>query len=252
MKSKQNVSYFPVSGVEQMLLLRVREADLSGRVDGLLAMLDQIAEANLSAADLDQAIQLLAESRQGEGMDARFDNLEARLKERIERGLTEIEGRLSKRMAADVATTSPSPAETRDVSGQPTPLAPSTDPSPSMQGTPRASSDGGVPKEASIAFRVGSELLWATSAAQFYVAVWRWLFENDRARLADLPIRSGKKRFVVAAAPVHPSGKDFTRAEEPVPGVFIEVNLSRNDIIRRSKKYLAQFGTSFEVVVGDG
>ncbi len=124
--------------------------------------------------------------------------------------------------------------------------------SPSPADAQPGSSDGGVPKEASIAFRVGSELLWATSAAQFYVTVWRWLFEHKRARTADLPIQSGKKRFVAAATPVHPSGKDFTRAEEPVPGVFIEVNLSRNDIIRRSKKYLAQFGADFEVVVGDG
>ncbi len=104
MKAKTNVSYFPVSTDEQVLLLRVREPDLAGRADDILAMLAQIAEAKLTPAELDQAVQLLAESRQGEGLDARFDNLEARLKERIERGLAEIEGRLSKRLAGDAPT----------------------------------------------------------------------------------------------------------------------------------------------------
>ena len=242
MKPKKNVSYFPVSATEQALLLRVREADLVGRADDLLAMLDQIAEASLTPAELDQAVQLLAESRQGEGLDARFDNLEARLKERIERGLAEIEGRLSKRLGGSTPT--PEPAPPVSVPSDP-PLTPPTPAPP----TP-AQDNGGVPKEASVAFRVGSDLVWGTSAAQFYVALWRWLFEHGSAKPGDLPIQGGKKRYVVAASAVHPSGKEFTRAEEPVPGVFVEVNLSRGDIIRRAKKYLGQFGVAFEVVVG--
>jgi hypothetical protein len=238
MKPRNSVSYFPVSAAEQALLLRVREADLTGRTDDLLAMLDQIAESGLTPADLDQAVQLLNESRQGEGLDARFDNLEARLKERIERGLAEIEGRLSKRLAepsTPPAPTSPTPAPVVQAPLQPTPTAADAD---------------AVPKEASVAFRIGADLVWGPSAAQFYSAVWRWLFEHDRVGPGDLPIQGGKKRYVVSHTAVHPSGNEFTRAEEPVPGVFIEVNLSRDDIIRRAKKYLAQFGVPFEVVVG--
>jgi hypothetical protein len=240
MKAKKNVSYFPVSAVEQALLLRVREPDLEGRADDLLPMLDQIAEARLTPADLDQAIQLLSESRQGEGLDARFDNLEARLKERIERGLSEIEGRLSKRFGGESSTMEPAPPESSRTSVTEliaTPQAP-------VLGNP------GIPAEASVAFRIGSDLVWGASAAQFYIAVWRWLFEHGRVQPGDLPIQGGKKRYVVAASPVHPSGKDFTSAGEPVPGVFVEANLSRGDIIRRAKKYLGQFGVAFEVVVG--
>jgi hypothetical protein len=36
------------------------------------------------------------------------------------------------------------------------------------------------------------------------------------------------------------SGKEFYRAEEPVKGVFLEVNLSRGDILRRAKKYFSE------------
>jgi hypothetical protein len=237
MKAKKNVSYFPVSAAEQAILLRVREADFVDRADDLLAMLDQLAEARLTPADLDQAVQLLAESRQGEGLEVRFDNLEARLKERIERGLAEIEGRLSKRLGGGAETVEPTPMPVPEVE------LPADPPK-----TPEDS--GGVPKEASVAFRVGSDLVWGESAAQFYVAVWRWLFEHGRAKPSDLPIQGGKKRYVVATEPVHPSGKDFTRSEQPVPGVFVEVNLSRGDIIRRAKKYLGQFGVAFEAVVG--
>ena len=236
MKPKKNVSYFPVSATEQALLLRVRQADFAGRADDLLAMLDHIAEAKLTAAELDQAVQLLAESRQGEELDARFGNLEARLKERIERGLVEIEGRLSKWLGGENATlelAAPAPVVPR----------PPTPPAPELE-------NGAIPEEASVAFRVGSDLVWGTSASQFYVSMWRWLFEHGRANVGGLPIQGGKRRYVAATSPVHPSGKDFTRAEEPVPGVFVEVNLSRGDIIRRAKKYLGQFGVAFEVVVG--
>lgn len=239
MKAKKNVSYFPVSAAEQALLLRVREADLVDRTDDVLAMLDQLAEARLTPADLDQAVQLLAESRQGEGLDARFDNLEARLKERIERGLAEIEGRLSKRLGGGAEAAEPASTS-----------VPEVEPPADTPKTPEGNDNGGVPKEASVAFRVGSDLVWGESAAQFYVAVWRWLFEHGHANQSDLPIQGGKKRYVVATAPVHPSGNDFTRAEQPVPGVFVEVNLSRGDIIRRSKRFLGQFGVPFEVVVG--
>ena len=242
MKPKKNVSYFPVNTSEQSLLLRVRESDLAGRADELVEMLGQIAEVRLTPADLEQAIQLLLESRQGEGLEARFDNLEGRLKGRIEKGLTEIEGRLSKWLTG--ATLSAEP---------PTPTPEPSMKSPSRQpgaGAPTPAEGTGVPTEASLAFRIGPELVWGPSAAQFYVAMWRWLFEHGRIKLADMPIRSGRTRYAVAAEPVHPSGKEFTRSAVAVPGAYVEVNLSREDIVRRAKKYLGQRGVLFDVIVG--
>ncbi len=232
MKPKNSVSYFPVDSSEQALLLRVREADFVGRLPVLLEMVDLLAEAELNPADLDQAIRLLEASRQGEGMEARFDNLEGRLKERIEKGLAEIEGRLSKRLASDA----PSVVE---VPKKPAKL-------PVMVSTPPPE----LPKEATMAVRIGSDLVWGISAAQFYVALWRWLFEHGQVSAADLPIQSGRTRFTVAATPKHPSGKDFTRPEEAVPGAFVEVNLSRADILRRARKHLGLYGVAHEVVVG--
>lgn len=238
MKPRKNVSYFPVNSSEQALLLRVREPDLGDRVDELVEMLDQIADAHLSAADLELAIQLLVASRQGEALDGRFDNLEARLRERIEKGLSEIEGRLSRRLA-DPAT---------DEAARVT--VPATTPPPAEPRRQREEAVHEVPKEASVAFRVGRDLVWGPSAAQFYVAIWRWLFEHRHVQIDDLPIQGGKERFVVATSPVHPSGKPFTRADQPTPGVFLEVNLSRQDILRRAQRYLTDRGVSFEIVVG--
>lgn len=245
MKSKKNVSYFPVDASEQDILLRLREGDLSARLADVREILDLVAEAKSSPADVEQALRLLDESRQGEGIEARFDNLEARLAARIARGLEEIEGRLSKHfggtMTPDVAAVVSQPAPQEH-------SLPPAKPPPTIVASSRVDV---VPKDANLAFRIGTEIVSGESAAQFYVAVWRWLFAHARVGLADLPIgTSGKKRYEVAATAVHPSGKDFYRAEQPVPGAFLEVNLSRGDIVRRAKKYLTQYGAHFEVIVG--
>ncbi len=241
MKSKKTVSFFPVSVSEQALLLRVREPDLAGRVSELVDMLDQIAEAKLTQADLEQAIQAFLVNSQGEGLEARFDNLDGRLKERIAKGLAEVEGRLSKRLDGGMETV---PEES------PVPTGEQPEKPPVVGGASSVDNDG-VPKEASVAFRIGPDLIWGASASKFYGEVWRYLFQKGCASTSDLPIPSGKKRYVVANEPIHPTGKEFTRTSEPVPGVFIEVNLARGDIIRRSKKFLKHYGVAFEVVVGD-
>ena len=242
MKPKKDVLYFPVSISEHELLLRVRMPDLIDRADDLVDMVDQIARERLTPAELDQAIQAYVESRKGEGLDARFDNLEGRLKERIEKGLAEIEGRLSKRQpGAAPASESPTPEDKSSA----THSAAQAGPAASAQ-----NADGSVPREASLAFRIGPDLVWGPSAAQFYVAVWRWLFEHGHVTHADMPIQGGKSRYAVASSPVHPSGKRFTRSEEAVPGAFVELNMSRADIIRRAKKYLSLYGVAYSVAVG--
>jgi len=252
MKTKKNVSYFPVTASEQTLLTRVREADLSDRLEDVLAMLNQIAEAALTPATLDQAVQLLSESRQGEGLEARFENLGGRLQERIERGLAEIEGRLSKRF--DGATSPqlvahPASATTGSAPSASAPVAPS--PVPRETSRPvRSTRRSSVPRAASVAFQIGPDLVWGTSASKFYIEVWRWMLEQGRVNLSDLPIKSGSKRYVIATTPIHQSGKPFLLAKEPAPGVFVEAHLSRADIIHRAKRYLEQFGVEYEVVVG--
>jgi hypothetical protein len=243
MKLKKNVSYFPVQDAEQDVLLRLRESDLSGRIADVLNILDLIAETGATPADVEQALHVLEASRQGEGLKARFDNLEARLNARIEKGLEEIEGRLSKHFAGAASVTAhdavldSSPSAHSEL-----PLAASAVPQSEVPS---------VPPDANLAVRIGDEVVWAESAAQFYVAVWRWLFEHGKVRITDLPIATaGKKRHEVATTPVHPSGKEFYRAEAPVPGAYVEVNLSRSDIVRRAKKYLTLYGVDHELVVG--
>lgn len=248
MKPKNSVSYFPITVAEQALLLRTREADLAERTDDLLVMLGLIAEASLSSADLEQAIQLLVASRQGEALDARFGNLEARLRERIERGLTEIEGRLSRRMSGDGAE---APAPAKPARTEPPVVAAAPAAAASVAPASPSSQADSVPAEASLAFRIRGELVWGKTAAQFYVAVWRWLFEHGVLTVADLPIPSGKSRYAVAAEPVHPSGKEFTAKAQPVQGVWAETNLSRADIIAKAKKALGDRQVEFELVVGE-
>lgn len=242
MKPK-STAYFPVTPDEQAILLRLREADLQTAQAEVLAMLDLLAETKVTAGDLEQAISLLVASRQSEGLDARFANLEARLRERVERALVELEGRLSRRLTTEVR-----PERSPTVASPTTPAAPApAAPTPAAE-TPQTTS---VPPDASVAFRIDGEMVAAPKAAQFYVAVWRWLFDHGKAQLSDLPIQAGKKRFVIARSAVHPTGQAFTRAVQAVPGAFVEVNLSRADIIGKAKKHLTHYGVPFDVVVGD-
>lgn len=47
------------------------------------------------------------------------------------------------------------------------------------------------------------------------------------------------------------AGRKFYRAEQPVTGAFLEVNLSRDNIVRRAKKYLGEYRVDYDVLVGD-
>jgi hypothetical protein len=231
MKSTK-VAYFPVLPAEQAILERLRQRDLVGRLDDVLGILDLVAEGHATPADVEQALTLYEETRELAPLDGRFDNLEGRLVDRIEKGLAEIEGRLARRLAGD---------------GDPSSVVPSKLPARTRSEDPVSSE---VPEGANLAFRIAGDLVWGSSASAFYTAVWAWLFDHGKVTAADLPIQGrGKKRYVVAADPVHPSGKDFYRAEE-VHGAYIEVNLSRKDIIRRARHYLTLYDVPFEVVVG--
>ncbi len=237
MKSPK-LAYFPVLPEEQAVLERLRMPDLAGRRTELVAMLDLLAEGGLGAADLEQAITLLAESRRSEALDARFQNLEARLSERIEKGLAEIEGRLSKHLVAPVDAPTGAPAK------PPSPAVAKVPPPPPPK--PKATE---VPPNANLAFRIAGELVWGPSAAQFYKAVWQWLFDNGHVTSNDLPISGGKQRYVIATTPVHPNGKPFFQPQK-FGDAYIELNMSRENIAARAAKQLQLRNIPFEVLVG--
>lgn len=240
MKTQANVSYFPVTEPERALLLRVREADLARRIGELLEMVGQIAEMKLSPADLDTALQLLTASRQGDALAARFENLEARLKDRIERGLAEMEGRFLRRLDSDALHLAGQSLEPATVKSELQALS-------SLPVQPEAWE---LPPEASVAFMVDGKLIWGKTAASFYVSVWKWLFDHNRVSINDLPIQSGRTRYAVAREPFHGSGTNFFSGHEVIPGVWVEAHMSRADAIRRAAKYLTNSGVSFEVIIG--
>ena len=235
MTSKTKVAYFPVIEEEQAILERIRRKDLAARRHDVLNLLDILAEAGTAPADLEQALVLLEAARSSEGLDARFENLEARLARRLEDGLAEIEGRLAKSAAAG--------------GGEPRVPGPQPPPPPRPPGRPPTSKPA-VPENANLAFVVAGELVWGTSGTKFYQGIWKWLIEHGHLSAADLPVGATKKRFMAAATPVHPTGKDFFLAKEVVQGLWIETNLSRGDMVRKAKKLLTMKKVPFEVLVG--
>lgn len=235
------VAYFPVLPTEQALLERLRQPDLRDRHEALLEILALVAEHDLSPADLDKAITLLQESETADALDARLDNLEARMRAELQQAVADLHARLQgdQDPQAEAVPRPPAP-EAR------TPERPTPPPAEPLSPAP----DTSIPEEASLAFSIDGDLVWGPSAAQFYVEVWRWLFDHRHLSLADLPYRGrGKKRYMAAVEPVHPTGKPFYRGIE-VHGAYVEVNLSRKDIVRRAHALLTHAGVPFEVIVG--
>jgi len=230
MTSKTKVAYFPVLEEEQAILDRVRKKDLRSRLPEVFDLLEILAEAGTTPADLEQALILLEAERSSEGLDARFENMEARLRQHLDDGLAAIEGRLTK-------STAP-----REEPQRP----PAPPPPPPRRPAPRPV----VPEDANLAFVVDGELVWGTSGTKFYQGVWRWLIEHGHLSARDLPVGVTKKRYLAAATPAHPTGKDFRIAKQIVPGFWIETNLSRGDMVRKAKKLLATNDVPFEVLVG--
>jgi hypothetical protein len=244
MKPAKKYAYFPVLEKEQAILERIRNPDLSGRLDEIPAMLDLLADAKLSSADLVKAIDLLEHSRQGADLESRFKDLEQGIDQRLEKGLAEIEGRLARLIGRETAFNPLKSGETVPLTGP----SPALQPQPSPPGTP--TDVGHAHNVAKLAFRIGGEVVSGPNASKCYISVWRWLFEHGHVKITDLPIGTpGKKRYLVAVSPVHPTGKEFRRAEQPVPGAFLECNLSRPDIVRYSKKYLDYYGVTYEVLL---
>ena len=67
---------------------------------------------------------------------------------------------------------------------------------------------------------------------------------------ADLPLQSGKKRYILATEPVHPTGNAFHVSKQILPGVYLETNISRGNIVARISKLLRQRDIPFKVLVG--
>jgi hypothetical protein len=109
-----------------------------------------------------------------------------------------------------------------------------------------------VPRDANIAFRIAGDLVWGPTARQFYIAVWRWLLAHGRVDLDQLPIRTGNKRYHLAAEPTHPTGRPFFSPAELSPGLYLETHMSRANALSYAVRHLNDYGVAFEIVVGEG
>lgn len=234
MKPKQKVAYFPVLPSEQAILERIREPDLRANADEVLAMLDLIAEAGVSVRELESALADFEATQDEAGLDARFEALEARLVARVQRSLAEAEGRLSRRVAGEVDAVDSK--ESRPA------IAP-----PNSAVEPQPSAD--IESKTAVAVRVAGELIQGPSVAAFYRKFWVWMFDRGHLSETDLPIPSSKQRHLVAAEPVHPSGKAFFVTFEHA-GAFIEMNIGRARAVAAVRKVLDAAQLEHEVLVG--
>jgi hypothetical protein len=237
MKSKKNVIYFPVTSEEQAVLARIREPDLCDRLDALLDVLDHVAEGGVSAREWASALEVVRSAEATPTLEAKFQALEAKL-------VAAIESRLLPTVS------SCQPPEVRDappVVGSGEDHATTT----SRSGNPAGEASENPLQDASIAFRIEGEVVTGATAAAFYAGVWTWLWDHRRVREAELPIKTGSRRFAVAHQPIHPTGLAFSAGREFRPGIWVETHMSRRDVLRRAQKLLSDRGVAFQILLGD-
>jgi len=74
------------------------------------------------------------------------------------------------------------------------------------------------------------------------IAFVRFLIEHGYLTEADLPVKSGWKRYLINTEPVHQQDDEMAQGEEVVDGVFLETKYSREDIQKKIKELGERFG----------
>ena len=70
-----------------------------------------------------------------------------------------------------------------------------------------------------------------------------WLWSRERLTERDVPIESSKKRYIVSAEPVHPSGNPFSQRVIVADTPFVyEGNISARAAVSNAKKLLSRCG----------
>lgn len=88
------------------------------------------------------------------------------------------------------------------------------------------------------------ETLVGEKVPSFFKAVFDYAFKRKPGVLS-LPYATGKKRYLLAEAPVHPSGSSFVSPKEYQHGertLFFEANVSRKQAVAHAIKFLNSLG----------
>lgn len=81
-----------------------------------------------------------------------------------------------------------------------------------------------------------------STATDDYVNFVRFLFDENHITTDDLPIESGRIRYILNTEEVHKNGSEMYNPKEPVDGVFLETHQNTEDKKRRITQLGERFG----------
>lgn len=76
-------------------------------------------------------------------------------------------------------------------------------------------------------------VLWMTA---------EWLINQGKLSADDMPVKAGKKRYLVNTDARHPTGRLFISPKELPNGLFIELNYSADRVVAMARKLLEWAG----------
>lgn len=102
-------------------------------------------------------------------------------------------------------------------------------------------------KRTLIEFYINNQRFETKNIPEMYKQALVYLVDNRLLEQVSLPVATGEKRYILAAEPVHPSGKPFLAPVE-YNGYFMEAHNNRVAAIAQLKKLVESVGCTFSEV----
>ena len=108
--------------------------------------------------------------------------------------------------------------------------------------TPPSTLSGRIPRQRGITVQLDGENITATTVGDLYLEILKYLDRNGCLEKLEsiLPIRTSKKRFLLARHPLHPGGNGFVIPIEH-KGFYLEAHKSYKDAIGHIEKYVLDY-----------
>lgn len=92
--------------------------------------------------------------------------------------------------------------------------------------------------------KIGGDFFPCRHAREVLVNTANWLIDQRAIKKKDIPIKSGKVRYIINKKPVHQNGNEFFDRKKLSDGNYIELHNSKKRCIGLAKKLLYMFSYS--------
>ena len=102
--------------------------------------------------------------------------------------------------------------------------------------------EGNIDEEKGI--KINAKFFPCKYARDILINTANFLIKEGKIKESDLPIKAGKKRYLINKTGMHPNGKKFFDMKKLDSGYYLESNMNTKGIITKAKGLLKKFGYS--------